>query len=59
MDEVTRHTSLGEMARECAEHRGTMIVDIDVAPDGHAHVHAVATWDDGSEEMGNGSSPDH
>jgi REP element-mobilizing transposase RayT len=44
-DEAKQHTSIGEMARECAEHRGVMIVDIEVKPDGETHIHAVATWE--------------
>jgi hypothetical protein len=39
-----QHTSIAEMARECAEHEGSMIVDI-IEKDGETRTHAVATWE--------------
>lgn len=44
-EEVRKHTSIAEMARECAEHHGSMIVDIEVKADGEEHIHVVATWE--------------
>lgn len=44
-DEAKRHTSIAEMARECAEHQGSMIVDVEIKPGGETHIHAVATWE--------------
>ena len=41
-----RHTELGDMARECAEHHGQMVVDIEIEPSGRKHIRAVAFWDD-------------
>lgn len=52
MDDPKQHTSIGEMARECAEHRGSMIVDIDIEADGKTHIHAVATWEDQDADRG-------
>lgn len=47
MDEdAKQHTSVGEMAAECAKHHGTMILDVETFPDGHQTIHAVATWED-------------
>lgn len=52
MTTLKEHTSIGEMARECAEHKGSMIVDIDRRADGTEHVHAVATWEDDEPPVG-------
>ncbi len=49
MSTPKEHTSIAEMARECAEHKGSMIVDIERRADGTEHVHAVATWE-GTQE---------